>query len=573
MKTTRAKQPAAPPRRRPGMPSALPAEVRRPLRALMRRGTRVAWTGGALRLVVAVCALAATQGAADWLFDLPRRVRAGFLVLDLAVLVYLIIRHGVTPWRRRLSPDDAARLAERHWPEFRSALISAVQLAREPGGSPPMVAALQRQVAAHVGRVDLRQALAWRRLRGWFVAAAGLAVGVGAFAWWTGPVGIVLARRAALQNVPLPTRTVVVDVSQNLSVAPGDGVELSARAQGEIPRHGRLEIAYPGKPVENLAVTPKPASPDTFTLTLPNVQGPFAYRFYLGDGRGAEWEVKLLRPPALRAVEFRAVYPPYAGLREAVLAPGNLRLLAGSRLQIAGRADGSLRSARLVPQGGGAPQELRTEADRAAFKGELSIPAAGLTGFTVALTDDAGVASRNDTLYAVEIVPDRPPEIVLAPDQAEKANLVATERPALRFEVRDDFQVKEVVLLVEPADALAEGEAPDPAKAKRVLVEIKKPAAALTFDYRWTDPEKTVKWQEGNTFYYWIEARDNNDVTGPGVTRTSAREWSVVSLKTKREELTSSLRKSADSIDNLFRSQEDLRARVGDLLRQEPAKP
>ena len=59
------------------------------------------------------------------------------------------------------------------------------------------------------------------------------------------------------------------------------------------------------------------------------------------------------------------------------------------------------------------------------------------------------------------------------------------------------------------------------------------------------------------------------------MTRTAVREWSVVSLKTKRDELTESLRRSADSIENLSHSQEELRARVGALLQGggEPKKP
>ncbi len=81
-----------------------------------------------------------------------------------------------------------------------------------------------------------------------------------------------------------------------------------------------------------------------------------------------------------------------------------------------------------------------------------------------------------------------------------------------------------------------------------------------------------MNWKEGNTFYYWIEAVDNNNVTGPGVTHTAEREWSVVSLKTKRDELTETLRKSADSIENLSRSQEELRSRVGNLLKQNDPK-
>ncbi len=557
---------------RPRMPATLPVPVARRLRALATRVVRVAWGGGVLRLCIAACVLAVGQGVADLLLDLPTWVRALFLPMDFGVLVFLVYRHGILPWRQRLSPDDAALLAQRHWPEFQTTLISAVQLARQPNGSPRMVAALLRQVAGHVGRIDLRQAAGWARLRPLFLVAVGLLAGVGLLAWRTSPASGILARRALLADLPLPTRTVVVAISRNLSIGPGENIELSARARGEIPRSGRVEISYPGRSAESVAVGAKEASPDVFSLTLPNVQQPLTYRFYMNDGRGAQWQVGLIHAPVIQAVQFRAAYPPYTGLQETPLAAGNLRLLAGSRLQIAGRASQPLQDARVVPQGGGQPVELKVDGDRTSFKGELSIPTHELNGFTVALRNDQGIASRGDTLYAVEIVPDQPPEITIAPDQAEKATLVATAQPGLRFDVRDDFLVQKVFLCVEPSDALAEGESPDPAKARRVPIEIKKPADALAFNFRWTDPEKTVNWTEGNTFYYWIEAVDNNNVTGPGITHTAVREWSVVSLKTKRDELTETLRKSADSIETLSRSQEELRSHISDLLKQNDPK-
>ena len=555
------------------MPPALPPTVQRRLRGLASRVLHVAWGLGLLRLLVVTAVLGVSQCTADLLLDLSTRVRGVFLLVDLAVLVFLVVHHGVLPWQRRLSPDEAALLAQKRWPELKTTLISAVQLARQPNGSPRMVAALQREVAEQVERIDLRQAIGWRGLRTLGIVTLVLQAGIALLAWWAAPTSAVLGRRALLANLPLPTRTVVVAISQNLAVAPGDSIELSARAQGEVPRNGRLEISYAGKSAESVVVSPKPSRPDVFSLTLPNVQGPLAYRFYLNDGRGPEWRVSLIHAPVLQTVQFRSVYPSYTGMADAPVAAGNLRLLAGSRLQIDGRASQPLQSARVVPQGGGQPVELSAGGGMA-FKGELSIPVRGLSGFSIALRNADGVASRNDTVYAVEIVPDQPPQIVVAPGQDEKSTLVATAVPGLRFEVRDDFLVEKVFLCVEPADTLAEGESPDPAKAKRIPIEIKKPAGALAFDFLWNDPGKNVNWQEGNTFYYWIEAVDNNMATGPGVTHTAERQWSVVSLKTKRDELTENLRKSADSIENLSRSQDELRSRVGNLLRQnDPQSP
>ena len=390
------------------MPAALPPAVAQRLQALASRVLHIAWAGGLLRLLLAVCVLETIQCAADLLFDLPARTRAVFLVTDLAGFVFLVVRHGISPWQQRLSPDEAALLAQKLRPEFKTMLISAVQLARHPNGSPWMVSTLQQQTAKGVGRTDLRRAVPWRRLRTLFAGALIALAFSGVLAWRTNPTSVILVRRAFLANLPLPTRTVVVAISQNVSITPGDSVEFSARAQGEIPRTGRVEISYPGKAAETVVVNAKPSSPDVFSMTLPNVQQPLTYRFYLNDGRGPEWSVSMIHAPVLDSVQFRVVYPAYTSLPDAAVTAGNLRLLEGSHLQINGRASQPLQSARVVAQGGGQTVELKAGADPRDFKGELSIPARGLSGFTIALRNEAGVASRDDTLYAVEIIPDQP---------------------------------------------------------------------------------------------------------------------------------------------------------------------
>ena len=381
------------------MPAALPPPVQRRLRALSARVVHVSWVEGFLRLLAAACVLLTLQAAADLLFDLPRKTRAGLLALDAVVGVYLFVRYVALPWRRKLVPEEAASLAERRWPDFRTSLISAVQLSRQPDGSPKLVRALLQQVAERAGKMDLRAASTWGRLRNLFAATVLLMLGAAGLAWWAQPKSQILGRRILLANVPLPTRTVVVAISQDLAVVPGQAVEISARAQGEIPRSARVELAYQGKAAEAVPLTAKPASLDVFSLALPNVQQPFTYRFYMNDGRGLEWKVSLLHAPVMQAVKFRQEYPAYTGLAPLELSAGSLRLLAGSRLQIDGRASQPLKGARIVPQGAGGPVEVKLAADRTGFHGELPIPAKGLTAFSVVLQNDQGIESRDNTLY------------------------------------------------------------------------------------------------------------------------------------------------------------------------------
>lgn len=555
------------------MPKALPKAIVQRLNALASRVLHVSWTEGLLWLVAALSGLVILQGALDWVFDLPRLVRFLFVVGDLTILGFILFRFGVQPWLQRLTPDEAALYAERHWPDLRSSLISSVQLARKPNGSEAIVKALLDEMAGRIAKLDLRLAVQWKRLAKLIGLALVLAVAAVGLIVALAPKSLILLQRMALSKVPLPTETIVTAVSRDFSIPVGQTIELSAKAVGVIPRSGRVEVTYEGKKPEMITVSAKAASPDVFSLQLPNVQQPLTYRFHLNDGRGEEWKVGLLHPPAVKEIKFEVTYPAYTGMPPAQLSAGSLSLLAGSKLKVTGKATQALKGARAVLTGNERSLEMKPGGGgRTDFTTQVDVPKEGLEGLWIELKNDLDIVSQNNTVYAIEVLPDKPPEIELAEGQLEKASLVAEQKPRIRFQVRDDFKISQVVLCVQQTNTLGEGEEPNPDKGTRIPIPMSQPAAGLTFDFEWKDPAKNVDWREGNTFTWWIQAVDNNDATGPGRTYTSPREWSVVSLQTKREELAEQLRKHAESIKDLSGAQENLRNQTGDLLKQDNQK-
>lgn len=552
------------------MPPTLPQAIARRLQALSGRLLHVSWIEGVLWTVVAFCALVVAQGALDWLFDLPFRVRVMFLLADVAILGFLVFQFGIQPWRSRLTPDEAALYAERHWPELRTGLISAVQLARRNDGSPTIVAALMERMAAKVARFDLRLAVQARRLRKLGFLAVVLAVAAAGLIAGFAPKSFILLRRMVLVNEPLPTETIVVAVSKDIAVPAGQTIELAAKASGAIPRSGRVEVTYEGKRPEMVSVSAKASSPEEFSLSIANVQQPLKYRFYLNDGRGEEWNVTLLHPPVLEEITFEVVNPAYTELPATRLTPGSLNLLAGSKLRVSGKSSQALKSAKIVLSGLDKEMPLKPGgAENREFRAEVDVPKEGLTALHVELTNEEGMVSQDNTNYGIEVIRDAPPQIAVAEGQPDKQNLVSDQKPRLRFDVRDDFKVKQVFLCVQAMNSLGEGEEPNPEKAKQVPIPVPKPAAGLSFDYQWADVQKAVDWAEGLSYTYWIKAVDNNDVTGPGVTYSAPMQWSVVSLQTKRAELTEQLKKHAESIKDLSGAQEDVRKELGELLKQE----
>ena len=555
------------------MPASLPKPIVSRLNALASRVLHVAWVRGFLLVVVALCALVLIQGTLDWLFDLPVGVRGLFLLADLLILGFILYWFWVRAWQMRLTPDEAALSAERHWPELRTGLISAVQLARRSDGSPVLVGAMLDTTAARVEKFDLRAAVQWKRLKRLFLVTCVFVAVTGALIAWLAPGSLILLQRILLVNVPLPTQTIVTAMSGDFLIPNGQTIELAAKATGVIPKSGRVEVTYEGKRPEMVTISPKASSPDVFSLQLANIQQPLTYRFFLNDGHGEEWKVELLHPPVMQEITFDVTPPPYTGLPPTPLSPGSLTLLAGSKLKLAGKSSQPLKGARLILTGKERSIDMKPEgSDRTGFSATIDAPKEGFDGLWIELKNDKNNLSQNNTVYAVQVLPDKPPEIVVAENQPEKMNLVIEQKPRLRFEVRDDFKVQEVFLCIQPVSSLGEGEEPDPKKAREIPIPVPVPAAGLAFDFEWKDPEKTGNWSEGTTLTYWIKAVDNNNVTGPGISYTSPREWSVVSLQTKREELAEQLRRHAESIKDLSGTQENLRNEMGEMLKQEDKK-
>jgi len=553
-------------------PLPLPKIVERRLRSVTARALRVAWTGGILSFLCAAAGLLLLQTGADWLLNLSWTARLGLLAGDTLLAAWLLWRHGITPWRQRLTLEEAALRAEARWPDWSSSLISAVQLAKNPEGARPLVEAMLRNVAKRAKTTDFSAAIDDSHLRRLKIAALLPLLVAGAVGWWCMPRSLVLLERLALSNIPLPTDTVAVPISGDLAIAPGNTIELSAKAVGVLPRTGRVEITYPGRPTQAITVTAKPATPSIYSLDIPNVQQALTYRFDLNDGRTPEFNVTLLYGPVLESVVFEQSPPAYSELPRTQGTAANLSLLAGSKLHIAGRASQPLKSAWVELRGAGRPVVMQIGPDGKSLSTEFSVLKKELEGFSIVLENRQGMLSQDNTFYHVDVVPDKAPEATFASNQPEKATFVATAQPRLQFEVQDDFQVTQVFLCCETVESgVGAAEPTDPSKIKRVAMQVAQPSGRLIFDYEVRNPAALLPWKEGNTLNYWIEAVDNNDVTGPGIGKSAVHQWQVVSLETKKQELAEKLLKHAESIEDLSRTQQEIRDSVGALIKMEDA--
>lgn len=540
------------------------------VRDLQRRKLAVETGAGGARAATAFLLLLAAEMAVDWRLELPWALRLIWLLAALAFVVHLVNEHVIIPVLDRLDTDRAALLIERHFPVFKSRLISALQLTR-PGAlrgneATGLVTALIRQTEDLAVTLDFNAIVRTDRLRhrvAWLlgiIGAGGLLFGIG------GLTSVALLQRALLAtSVEVPRKTRVAEFSGDLVVGRGDPVTLTATATGVIPAEGRLEIEYESG--QDRAFTmDKSEAGASYARRLESVQESFTYVVRLNDGRSRLGRVQVVPRPTVAGLAARQAFPPYTGLPEQKRTAADLSLLAGSRLQLAITANKQITNGWLQLHGVTNRLPLQIGANPTELHGTLDITATNLIGFSVHLTDTFGLASRDEAVYRVDVLPDRVPDARITFPLRREELATAGARVMLAFEATDDFGIADVQLRYQVNDGPTNAIALDPGSRQRLVKN--------RYDFALAEIRPPLT--EDNSVNYWLEFRDNNDVTGPGVTATERYVVRIVSEEEKRRDLLNRVGDSLGSIGEAATDQESLNRRLGELIKrrtEESLKP
>lgn len=439
--------------------STLPSTLRHALSGVARRHLLAQLLLGLAWLAIAGVLLVSAQNLFDRIMDFPRAVRAAFLVLDAGVLGVIAWRRIVRPVRRRWRASEAAFAIQRQWPSLGSRVISAVQLSESAAdargaGSPLLVSALVAETDEQVAALPLAQVVSLKPVVRRGLAAFALCAVAAGLAFWQWPLASVLLRRALLADIPLPTRTIVVPETRDLRAAVGTHVTLAASVQGVLPPQGRLELALSGGERRTILVRPDADNPARFSFNFENLRQSFSYRFYLGDGRSASFEVVALPAPLLSSAEFVQEFPAYTGRPPLRQPAGALTFFPGSKVRVVAQASQPLGLIELRFAGDNAPAPVALAIDAAVprlARGEFTVPAAGVTGLSLPLTSTEGVAAADTTTYPVSMETDRPPVVRVEEPLTTSDTIVPTARLTIRARVRDDFAIARVELVTEIA--------------------------------------------------------------------------------------------------------------------------
>jgi hypothetical protein len=555
-------------------PIPLPADLKRRLNGLRSRYRVVAVGTGLAMMVGAISLLFLAQAVSDWWFELPWIARAGFLLADLVVLGVIYRAQADRALRKRLTMSAAALLAEKKWPQLKQSVLAAVELTEgrpfSTRGSRQLVDIVLQQARARTTNLNFNEVIPARGLRNWTLAAALALLVTGGAAFLAWPASLALLERVFLLNVPLPTKTIVVAITGDMIVPVGSDVEISAKAQGIIPSHGRVTITFAEGSAQEFPVAVLPDKPAVFSLTIHNVQNAFKYSFHLNDGHGPDFTVTAKVPPSLTSLACKQYYPDYTGLPARDLAPTQLSLLVGSRLVVSADSADPLKSAKVILQGVNQTIDATLNAAGTHVEADIPIPAANLTGFSIHLVDQAGVNSANDTVYPIVLTPDNPPTVKIVDLTEDHETITLRAKPAIDFTASDDYGLARLTLKyqVNPPAVAGQAAAGPPPAVQSIPIPVKKPGEGQDYEFVLDVGAQKPPWEEGEKVNYWIEAVDNNTATGPGVSSTDHKEFDIISVEAKREEIIERIKKNAEEIDTISGTQDKVNKDIDNAIPQ-----
>jgi len=451
------------------------------LRRLRRALARQVWLHGSGTVLAGAALWLLISFAADYFLHLPTPIRLLHLIALVLVPVVLAARELVGPLRRIPGRAGLALLIERVHPGTHDLLVSAVELGPEPRDSTarPLVERVLARADAAAASLDPGPVLDRRGPRRRVLA--GLALGLTATTVLAARPGLtsVFMERMLGSSTPWPRLT-------HLSVeipGGGDGVRINEEGDRILARVARgsdlavlvrAEGVAPQEVVLHFDSGHKSAIASSgghlYRTLLRSVQEDFSFHVTGGDDdRGVpRVEVTVLEPPDVAAIAWRIEPPAYSGLPSRVAFAPDVEVLAGSRVVVHVLPDPpeAAGMARIFPH----DRELLLEPEPFPGGEEGHEPGGGRAIELVAdtsmrisfhLTDETGLPNPDPGLFALTVIEDRRPEVLLlAPGRADLEVVLGGALP-LRVRAQDDYGLAALTWdarsASNPDDAIAAG--------------------------------------------------------------------------------------------------------------------
>ena len=522
------------------------------------------WVDGLGRVLWAALLVFAADLVIDRVFrmDMPQRVV--MLPLMAAVIGYVVYRRLVKPLSVRLSDDALALQVEERNKQLGQGMISALQLARmedhaQRGMSPALVRQTVLSGSQAAAGVDFGRVLDQRELRiNGFILLAAAAV------FLAGAVGVVQNRWLSIwfnRNILLgsdvwPQKTyLIVKRAEDGKVKFPRGedwtqiVEVTPESQ-VVPENVYIDFR---RARNRNSQAMKKTGDRVFEAVFASVIEPFEFRARGGDASTPWVRVELVEQPAVEELRLEITPPKYTGEEKQELAPGKgpYFVLKGTSLSLSGKGNKPLASAVLSIDGKKIP--LTVASDKQSMDGNVSAKDMVAGQYTIELEDTEGLTSRRPTSFGLRIRTDREPR-VRAKLVGVSGMVVPRAMVPLECRIADDFSVTAAEVAYTWRDEMNQM----PQEGKIELPAAKEGLNQRELAFADVLDLSALNLPTGTSLNFHVAARDNDDVSGPNVGKSSDFLLRIVTEQELQQDILRREKEQRQEMERLLKQQEDL---------------
>lgn len=458
-----------------------------------------------------------------------------FFLVGLAGTVAVATKFLILPRVKKPGLSGLAKKAEAGYPELEDRLISALELApylQNPKGfSPQLVEAVIGEAHQKAAAKDFTR-LADRRP---VLKAASLTAGAILITALL-PLVSWPVFKLTLTALAKPFSAVAEALPYRLFLSPEGGkaakmkdFEVKVSAVGKnLPKKGNLYYRFEGgswHPVslnlekKNSAYNLAAAETGQASYTFKELRRDIDFYFASSRTKTKTYHLEVVDVPYLTHLRVRLKPPAYTGLppREGADNDGNIAALAGSKVTLTFSSQKPLNQGKLIFDDGRTIPAKITGKEGAA---EFSVAKAGR--YWVEVTDLDGNKNVDPIEYEIRPLPDEIPQVEITRPTADR-DLTERMFETLGIEAKDDFGFSSLKLSF---TIVSEGA---PERKKSINLPLTGPdKTSLILAYGWD--LSGLRLNPGDVVSYYVEAADNDAVTGPQKAQSKTYRFRLPSL-------------------------------------------
>jgi hypothetical protein len=228
-------------------------------------------------------------------------------------------------------------------------------------------------------------------------------------------------------------------------------------------------------------------------------------------------------------------FPAYTKLKRRILSQGSLKALPGTEVQITGNSNLPVERAELVVNK--RDHFAMDVSESKILSGSFLLREKGHYQFRV--TPPAGKKILLKEKYSIELEQDKSPQVILFPANP-KPVYYETDNVQMFYEAHDDFGIRQINLIAQINDTTL----------TKSIKRFKQPEKDSTGNFTWSLSLESL--QPGDKVQYFLEIKDNDNVTGPNIGQSEI--YSFIIFDSRKEQ------------ENLVRLQEELSEKMIALL-------